>query len=124
MNRENAPNTIVQLFIDLVNMAKRLMGENQQPPVTQNLGRPLPSTTGGRRRVESRERLGFDAGEPSVSATDTNNTSFATWSTTKPMIEEIWRSKATSMYAACNYTYRYRYNHRSLCRIKQPHEIL
>ena len=84
----------------------------------------MPSTTGGRRRVESRERLRFDAGEPSVSATDTNNTSFATWSTTKRMIEEVWRSKATSIYAACNYTYRYRYNHGSLGRIKQPREIL
>ena len=121
MNSENAPNKIVQLFIDLMNMSKGLMGENQQQPVTQNLGRLLPSTTGGRRRVESRERLGVDAGEPSI---DTNNTSFATWSTTKWMIEEIWRSKATSMYAACNYTYRYRYNHGSLCRIKQPQEIL
>ena len=105
-------------------MAKGLIDENQKRSVTQKSGRLLPSTRGRRRRGESRELFRVDAGESSISATDTNNTSFATWSTTKRMIEEIWRSKATSMYAACNYTYRYRYNHRSLCHIKQPQENL
>ena len=41
-------------------------------------------------------------GESTVSATDTNNTNFATGSTTKQMIEEIQGSKATSVHAACN----------------------
>ena len=43
MNSENASNNIVQSLIDLVNMAKWLMDENQQPSVTQELGRLLPS---------------------------------------------------------------------------------
>ena len=43
MNSENAPNEIVQSFIDLVNIAKRLMDENQQPSVRQELGRLFPS---------------------------------------------------------------------------------
>ena len=97
MNSENAPKEIVQSFIDLVNMAKWLMDGNQQPSVTQELGRLLPSIRGGGRRDESSELLlRVGAGESSASATDTNNTSFATWSTTKRTIEEIWGSKATS----------------------------
>ena len=51
---------------------------------------------GGRRRGESSEFLRVRARESSTSATDTNNTSFATRSTTKQTIEEIWGSKATS----------------------------
>ena len=97
MNSENAPKEIVQSFIDLVNMAKWLMDGNQQPSVTQELGRLLPSIRGGGRRDESSELLlRVGAGESSASATDTNNTSFATRSTTKRTIEEIWGSKATS----------------------------
>ena len=79
-----------------MNMAKWLMDENQQPSVTQELGRLLPSIRGRERRGESSELLKVGAGESSASATDTNSTSFATRSATKRMIEEIWRSKATS----------------------------
>ena len=39
INGENAPKEKVQSFIDLVNMAKWLIDENQQPCVTQELGR-------------------------------------------------------------------------------------
>ena len=95
MNSENAPKEIVQ-FIDLVNTAKWLMNEIQQPSVTQELGRLFPSVRGGTRRGESNELLRVGASELSTSATDTKNTSFATRSTTKRMIEEIWGSKATS----------------------------
>ena len=83
MNSKSAPKEIVQLFIDLVNMAKWLMDKNQQPSVMQELGRHFPSIRGGGRRGESSELLRAGAGESSASATDTNNTSFATWSTTK-----------------------------------------
>ena len=77
-------------------MAKGLMDENQQPSVPQELGRLFSSTRGGGRRDESRELLRVGAGESSVSATDTNNTSFATRSTTKWTIGELWESKSTS----------------------------
>ena len=107
MNSENGPKQIAQLFMDLVNMAKWLMDENQQPSVTQELGRLFPSIRGRGRRGESSELLRVGAGESSASATDTNNTSFATRSTTKWTIEEIWGSKATSKKP-------------SLCHIKQP----
>ena len=96
MNSENTPKEIVQSFIDLANMAIGLMNENQQPSVTQELGRLFPSTRGGERRGESRELLRVGAGETSPLATDTNNTSFSTRSTTKRTIEEIWGSRATS----------------------------
>ena len=75
------------------------MDENQQPSVTQQLERLFPSIRGRWKRGKSSELLRVGAGESSVSATEvvvTNYTSFATQSTTKWMIEEIWRSKATS----------------------------
>ena len=96
MNSENAPKEIVQPFIDLVNMAKWLMDENQQPSVTQELGRLFASIRGRGRRGESSELLRVGAGESPASATDTNNTSFATRSTTKRTVEKISGSKATS----------------------------
>ena len=77
-------------------MAKWLMDKNQQPSITQGLGRLFPRMRGGGRRGESSELLRVVAGESSTSATDTNNTSFATRSTIKRTIEGIWRSKATS----------------------------
>ena len=77
-------------------MAKWLMDENQQPSVTQELGRLFPSIRGRGRRGESSELLRVGAGESSASATDTNNTSFAARSTTKRTIEKILGSKATS----------------------------
>ena len=97
MNIENASKNIVQLLIDLVNMAKWLVDENHRPSVTQELGRLFPSIRGRGRGGESSELLRVGAGESSVSASDTNNNSFiATWSTTKRKIEKIWGSKATS----------------------------
>ena len=77
-------------------MAKCLMDENQQPSVTQELGILFPNIRGRGMRGESSELLRVGAGELFASATDTNNTSFATRSTTKRTIEEIWGSKATS----------------------------
>ena len=79
-----------------MNMTKWLMDETLQLSVTQELGRLFPSIRGGGRRVESSELLRVGAGESSVSAADTNNTNFATRSTTKRTIEKIWGSKATS----------------------------
>ena len=96
MYKENTPKEIVQSLIDLVNMAKWLMDENQQPSVTQELGRLFPSIRGRGRRGESSELLRVGAGESSASATDTNNTSFTRRSTTKRAIDEIWESEATS----------------------------
>ena len=94
---ENASNNIVQSLIDLVNMAKWLLKESQQPYVAQELGRLFPSLRGRGRRCESSEvLLKVGAGESSASAAKTNNTSFATRSTRKRTIEEIWGSKASS----------------------------
>ena len=92
MNSENDSKKI----IDLVNMPKWLIDENQQPSVTQELGILFPNIRGRGMRGESSELLRVGAGELFASATDTNNTSFATQSTTKRTIEEIWGSKATS----------------------------
>ena len=89
MNSENASKNIVQSLLDLVNIAKWLMDENQQPSVTQELGRLFPSIRGRGRRGESSELLRVGAGESFASATGTNNASFARWSTTKRTIEEI-----------------------------------
>ena len=77
-------------------MPKWLMDENQSPSVTQELGRLFPSIRGRGSGGESSELLRVGAGESSASATDTNNTIFAIWSTTKRTIEKIWGSKATS----------------------------
>ena len=49
MNSENAPKEIVKSFIDLANMAKGLVDENQQPSVQQELERLFPSARGGGR---------------------------------------------------------------------------
>ena len=72
------------------------MDENQQPSVTQELGRLFPSIRGRGRKDESSELLRVGTGESSASATDTNNTSFATRSTAKRIIQELWGSKTTS----------------------------
>ena len=96
INSENVSKEIVQSIIDLVNMAKWLMDENQQPSVTQELGRLFRSIRSRGRRSESSELLRVGAGESFPSTMDTNNTSFATRSTTKRTIAEIWGSKAKS----------------------------
>ena len=91
------PKKTVQSLTDLVNLAKWLINENQQPSATQELGgRLFPTIRGRGRRGESIELLRVGVGESAALVTDTNNTSFATWSTTKRTIEEIWGSKATS----------------------------
>ena len=71
-------------------MAKELMDENQQLSVQEEFERLFPSTGGGGRGGESRELHRVGAGEPSASATTGSGTSFATPSTTKRMIVEIW----------------------------------
>ena len=96
MNSKKVSKKIVQSLIDLVNMAKRLMDKNQQPSVAQELGRLFPRIRGRGRRSESSELLRVGAGESFPSTMDTNNTSFATRSTTKRTIAEIWGSKAKS----------------------------
>ena len=64
--------------------------KNEQRSVQQELDKLFPSTIGRRRGEESRElhRVGVD--ESSASLTIDTNTSFATPSTTKRMIVEIW----------------------------------
>ena len=49
MNSENTPKEIVLAFVDLADMAKGLMDENQQPSVQQELERLFPSARGGGR---------------------------------------------------------------------------
>ena len=96
----------MQSSIDLVNFAKWLMDENQQPSVTQEVGRLFPSTRGVWRRGESSELRR----ESSFSETDTNTTSFATRSTTKRTVKKYGDQKE------------HQRNHGSLCRIKHPQE--
>ena len=90
MKSETVPKEIMKSFIDLANMAKGLIDEKQQPSVQQDVERLLPSTRGGGRGGESRELHRFGAGESSASTTTDTNTSFATPSTTKRVIGEIW----------------------------------
>ena len=81
----------MESFIDLLSMTKRLMDEKQQPSVTQGLGRLFSSISS-----ENSELLRVGDEVSSASATDRNNTSFGTRSTTKQGIGKIWGSKATS----------------------------
>ena len=90
MNSENSPKEIVKLFIDLANMAKGLMYENQQTSVQKELERLFPSARGGGREGEGRKLPRVGAGESSASTTTDTNTSFATSSTTKRTIAEIF----------------------------------
>ena len=104
INGENTSKETVQSFIDLLNMAKGLMDENQQPSVTQKLGRLLPNTRGGGRRGGSREFLKVAAGESSASATATKNTSFARRSTQSEQLKKYGvqkqHKKITEVYDA------------------------
>ena len=70
-------------------MAKWLMDENQQPFVTQELGRLSQCERWREERGRSSDLFRVGAGESSASATDTNNTSFATRSTTKRTNEKM-----------------------------------
>ena len=49
MNIENAPKEIVKSVVDLANLAKELMDENQELSVQQELERLFPSTRSGGR---------------------------------------------------------------------------
>ena len=93
MNCENDPKDMVKSFIDLANMAKRLIDENLQPSVQQKLERLFPSTRGGGRGVESSYLYRVGACESTTSTTTDANISFAKPSTTKRTIAEIWGSK-------------------------------
>ena len=68
INSENVPKEIVKSFIDLTNIAKSLVDENQQPSVKQEFERLFPSKRGGERGGESRELHRVGAGELSTSA--------------------------------------------------------
>ena len=81
MNNENTPKDIMKSFIDLENMAKGLMNENQQPSV-KGLKRLFPSARGGERGGESREFHRVGAVESSASTITNQNTSFARSSST------------------------------------------
>ena len=70
------------------------MVENPQPSVEQGLGRLFHSTRGVGRGGESKELRRVGAGESSASITTDTNTSFATPSTTKQTVGEIWKSKS------------------------------
>ena len=59
VSSENVPKKIVQSLIDFMNMVKWLMDENQQPSVTQELGKLFPSIRGGGRRVKAVSFLGL-----------------------------------------------------------------
>ena len=69
------------------------MDENQQPFVTQELGRLFPSIRGRGMRGESSELLRVGAGESSASATDTNNTTFSTRSTQNGRLKKYGNQK-------------------------------
>ena len=56
-------------FTDLANMAKGLIGENQQPSVQKELEKLFLSRTGRGRGDESRELHRVGAGESSASTT-------------------------------------------------------
>ena len=62
------PKEIVKSLIDLANIAKGLMYENQQPSKLERLS---PSTRGRRRRGESRELYWVGAGESSAAPSTT-----------------------------------------------------
>ena len=70
---------------------KRLIYENQQQSVQQELN----STRGGERGVESRVLHSVCAGESSISTTTDIIISFATPSTTKLTVAEIWEYHKT-----------------------------
>ena len=65
-------------FIDLENVAKGLMDENQQPSAQQELERLSPTTRDRRRGGESRELYRVGAGELKASTTTDTNNSFST----------------------------------------------
>ena len=89
MNSENALKEIMKSFIDLANVAKGLLEENQPSSAQQEIERLLPSTRGGGAGGERGELHRVGTGESSASTTTCTNTSFATLSTTKRTIEKM-----------------------------------
>ena len=89
MNIENAPKEIVKSVVDLANLAKELMDENQKLSVQQELESLFPSTRGGGRLGKSKDFHRVDACESSASTTTDTNTGFTTPSTTRRAIAEI-----------------------------------
>ena len=67
IDSENTPKEVVKSFIDMANMAKGMMDENQQLSVEQEFERLFPSTRGGGKGGESRELHRVGAGDPSAS---------------------------------------------------------
>ena len=60
---------------------------------SNHLEKLFPNTRGGGRGYESKELLRVGAGESSAPTTTDTNTSFATSSTTKQTVAEIWGLK-------------------------------
>ena len=89
MNIENAPKEIVKSVVDLANLAKELMDENQKLSVQLELERLFPSTRNGGRLGKSKDFHRVDACGLSASTTTDTNTGFATPSTTRRTIAEI-----------------------------------
>ena len=89
MNIENAPKEIVKSVVDLANLVKELMDENQKLSVQLELERLFPSTRSGGRLGKSKDFHRVDACELSASTTTDANTGFATPSTTRRTIAEI-----------------------------------
>ena len=71
-------------------MAKGLMDEKQQPSVQQELEKLFSGTRGGGRAGESRDLHRVVVDESSASTTSDISTSFATSSTTKWTVAEMW----------------------------------
>ena len=105
MNSENVPKEIFQSFIDRFGELGKMA--YWWKPATISYRRIRKTVPQFKRWREERcellrvdavnsELLRVGAGESSASATDTNNTSFTTRSTTKWTIEKVWGSKATS----------------------------
>ena len=60
MNSENAPKEIVKSFMDLANMAKELMDENQQPSVNKSQKYCFPvQEVEGRREMKAESFIGL-----------------------------------------------------------------
>ena len=95
INTENAQTEIVKSFINLVNVGKGMMDENQQPSVQQKLERLSHSIRDGGRGGKSRELYKVGASESFASTTTDTNTRFATLCTTKRTIAETWGSKTS-----------------------------
>ena len=105
MNSENVPKEIFQSLIDRFGELGE-MADGWKPATIsyRRIRKTVPQFKRWREercellRVDAvnSEPLRVGAGESSASATDTNNTSFTTRSTTKRTIEKVWGSKATS----------------------------